>query len=1237
MDEPPTFVRAEVTVTAPPPVARRVRTAMLARFAMPAMTLIVGGGMVAALVISDAPAPHSPMFLLFPVMMVGSAIASAAHGGGRQHAAELDADRARYLNYLRALAAQLDTAADTQRDWLHRRYPRPDALWTLVGGPQMWQRRPDGDDFGQVRIGIGSVPAASTPVSPGAEPDDEADPVTWTALRRFLREYSTVPAAPAAIALRGMPAVAIEGDPDEARALARAVLCALAVFHRPTDMAVVAAVSPDTRALWDWLKWLPHNQHHTAHDRVGAVRMVYPTLSAAVAARPRDRYVVVLADGVVGECGEGIAGVTVLAIGATAGAPGGLRVRLAEGQLVANCPNGTQIIARPDRMALGEAIACARRIAQYLPGSDKGEAGGSGWRHLIGLPTAADSANWNSQWDSAVGERLKVPIGTTAGGETLDLDINEAAQRGMGPHGLCVGATGSGKSELLRTVALGMIARHSPAALNLVLVDFKGGATFLGLDRANHVSAIITNLAEEAHLVERMRDALTGEINRRQQILRAAGNLASVTDYDRARRTGRSLPPLPVLFVIIDEFSELLSQQPDFIEVFAAIGRLGRSLGIHLLLASQRLDEGRLRGLDSHLSYRICLKTLSAAESRMTIGVPDAYELPARPGAAYLKVGSTDPIRFQAAFVSGRTDPAPAAPSCSLPTPMLFTAAPVGPVIDTPHTAHESPGGATVVDTVLNSLAGQGPQAHQIWLPPLDDSPTLDAVLGDYQSTDHLVAAIGLADHSFEQRRSTLAAELSGAAGNVAVVGAPQSGKSTVLRTIVTSLALQHDPRRIQFYCLDFGGGGLATLTELPHVGVVAGRRDVDLVRRTVTEVSAVLHDRESSGGANEPTGDVFLVVDGWHALRQEFDGLESAVTAIATEGLSYGVHVVLSASRWADIRPALKDQIGTRIELRLGDPADSEIDRKRARVVPRGRPGHGLTPDGLPFVAALPRIDGVASAEDLDRSAAAVAAMLRARHGHHRAPAIRLLPTSVNHDALLAELTHPTRPLIGLEESRLSPVTIDFERESHLLILGDPQSGKTAALRVLCREILRTSAPSQAQLVLVDPRRSMLGEFDADGVGYLATPAAVAAQLPELVAMLRNRLPGPEITQHQLRTRSWWSGPDLYLVVDDYDLLSTGGGNPLAPLVDLLPHARDIGLHLVLARRSGGAARALYEPVLAAIRELGTMGLQLSGPPDDGPLLGTVRPRPLPPGRGYLMTRVGGDQVVQVAWTAPR
>src|ERR1043165_9692035 len=219
----------------------------------------------------------------------------------------------------------------------------------------------------------------------------------------------------------------------------------------------------------------------------------------------------------------------------------------------------------------------------------------------------------------------------------------------MGPHGLIIGATGSGKSELLRTIVSALAITHSSEELNFVLVDFKGGATSAALDRLPHTSAVITNLEDELHLVDRMADAIAGEMPRGQELLRAAGNFVSQRDYEKARRAGAELSPLPSLLIVCDEFSELLSAKPEFIELFVMIGRLGRSLGVHLLLASQRLEEGRLRGLDSHLSYRIGLRTFSAMESRVVLGVADAYELPQAPGAGFLRADTADVlIRFKA-------------------------------------------------------------------------------------------------------------------------------------------------------------------------------------------------------------------------------------------------------------------------------------------------------------------------------------------------------------------------------------------------------------------------------------------------------------------------------------------------------------------------------------------------------------------------------------------------------------
>lgn len=1249
---PPGFDSADVVIAAPPDVVRPARTGLLTRMvplAMAAMTAI----MMAVLCYSRPGMPRNPMFVAFPLMMLVSSGVTAFAGRDRS-SSDLKAARVNYLGYLSDLRRTVINTAAVQRASLHWCHPDPHSLWTLVGGSRMWERRSADNDFCRVRIGVGKQPLATRLVPPPMAPE-HSDPVTATALELFLQAYSTVADVPVTLDLRGT-AVAVAGEKVHARELLRAMICQLAALHSPSRLLIVGVISERYRSQWDWLKWLPHNRHPSAIDDIGSVRMVYPTLAAAETAVAgqllhRAAHMVFVIDGdVVGGteqimAGGGLAGVTILSTGSGCDelvTRADARLRVSAEQLVVD----DDVVAQPDRMDSATALVCARRLAAFHAeesGGPEPQSGSPQWQDLLGitdLTTFTPTTLWRNL---SPRDALRVPIGLTESGTPLELDIKEAAQHGIGPHGLCVGATGSGKSELLRSIALSMMIRHSPEVLNLALIDFKGGATFLGLEKVPHVAAVITNLSEEAPLVSRMRDALTGEMNRRQQLLRNAGNLDSVAAYQQVRQAGAHLAPLPVLFIIVDEFSELLSQHPDFADVFSAIGRLGRSLGMHLLLASQRLDEGRLRGLESHLSYRICLKTLSAHESRIALGSSDAYELPNTPGAGYLRAGTAEPIRFQAAYIARHRPSTAARPPRVIGHDDVrrFTADPVG-LIRNPRV--ENIGSDSVVQTVVDRLSGHGPSAHEVWLPPLGTAPRLDTLL-DAEVAD-LVVPIGIVDRPYEQRRTPLVVELSGSAGNVGVVGGPQSGKTTTLRTLITALALTHDPGRVQCYCLDFGGGALTSVRSLPHVGTVAGRAEPEVVGRTIAELEALVVSREAlfrNRGIDsmaqyrrllaqrDPVcdrfGDVFLFVDGWAALRNEFDGFEAAITALAAQGLSFGVHVVVSASRWAELRPALKDQLGTRIELRLGDPADSELDRRRAAQVPEGKPGRGLSRDGQHMVIALPGLDGVEAAEVLHR-----------RHGPARAPRIPVLPTHIGHHTVVesagGELRN--RVLLGVEERQLNPVAVDFGAHQHLLIFGDSGCGKTGTLRVLCQEIVRTATAAQAQLFVVDFRRALLGVVESDHLGgYAMSPAALEAVLPTLLDLLHGRMPPVQVTQAQLRARSWWSGPELYVVVDDYDLVVAGGGNPLSPILEYLPHARDLGLHLVVARRSGGAARAMYDPLLAELRDLGCMGLLMSANPDEGPLIGSVRPSSLPVGRATLITR-NNRQLVQVAWSPP-
>lgn len=282
----------------------------------------------------------------------------------------------------------------------------------------------------------------------------------------------------------------------------------------------------------------------------------------------------------------------------------------------------------------------------------------------------------------------------------------------------------------------------------------------------------------------------------------------------------------------------------------------------------------------------------------------------------------------------------------------------------------------SLLDVIVGRLHGHGLPAHDVWLPPLRESPTVDRLLPalevvpgrglgspGWAAVGPLRVPIGIVDLPYEQRRDSMVLDFSGGAGNGVVVGGPQSGKSTALRTIITSLALTHTPREVQVYAVDLGGGSLVSTQGLPHVGGVATRARPDYLRRLIAEVAGVVTEREARfrrlgvesmasyrtmqragdpAVADDPFGDVFLVIDGWGALREEFDDLEGRVTSLAARGLSFGVHVLISAARWQEVRPAIKDSLGTRIELRLGDPLESEVDRKVAALVPANAPGRG-------------------------------------------------------------------------------------------------------------------------------------------------------------------------------------------------------------------------------------------------------------------------------------------------------
>ncbi|MFS4092653.1 type VII secretion protein EccCa [Streptomyces sp. AF1A] len=1206
---------------------------------------------------------------------------SHVRGRGRDRQERLGALRRDYLRYLRSLDHLLHEESAVQRRYRLWSHPAPDTLWAVAMSDRLWERRPSDPDFAHVRLGVGPQNRMRPLIAPETRPVEELDPVSADGLRRLLRTHRSVPDLPLAAALRSYSRVVLDGHPEAVRGLARAVIAHLATLHAPHDLRIGVCTSSAMAPHWDWVKWLPHAHHPTEDDALGPVRLVRRSLTELeellagdLASRPpmtgqfggydMVHHVIVLDGGLAPPdslvAAAGPYGVTLIDLGGVPLPPADpdytLSLRVGAGGLRVESAHAVhEEHVWPDSLTIRQAEALARQLAPLRADLSIDSASHLSTQTapaaLFGLddPRHIDLAQiWRDRGPRA---RLRVPIGLGGEGRPVELDFKEAALGGAGPHGLCVGATGSGKSELLRSLILGLALAHPPDRINFVLVDFKGGFTYSGLHDLPHVAAVATNLAGEEGRAKRTLEYLQGELRRRQELLRNAGNLANAYDYERARTTGAALEPLPALFLVIDEFSDLLAEHPDAIDVLLAIGRTGRSLGVHMLLASQRLEEGRLRGLDTYLSCRIGLRTFSAYESRITLGVPDAYELPAGPGHGYLKTGTNDPVRFRATYVSGPVD-------AGLPVPgdeFVRTVAPfvsdfVRPeIVEQPVTEPEtSESVESFADVVVRQLAGHGQPAHPVLLPPLEVPSTLDMLLPPLRQSAQaglgvveesgmrgvLHALLGVEDRPYQQRQEPFWLDLSGSAGHAAVVGARGTGVGSLLHTLILSLSLLHTPQQVQFHCIDAEGSLRDALTGLPHLGTLATLHQTESVHGVVRKTTALLEQREREFAAagidsvvtfrrlrdrrlttedDARSADVFLVVHGWRDLQERHPDLVQDITRLAAVGLGFGIHVVITARNWSEIRSGLQDLLGGRVELALRDPLESLVDRRQAARLPRGAPGHGLTGEGLHFLAALARIDGDTDTRTLpDGTARAVSAVAEAWHGPVAAPVGTLPEPAPAGDRPTARRTGSAVP-IGIDEDTRAPVSLDLTAEPHCLVYGDPGCGKSNLLRLIATGVGGRRTEKKVLVCCIGYRGS-LAELTSTAVEFRH------ATTPDAALRLVRGLAEGRVGR----------GSETYLVMDDYDMIRTGAA-VLEPLAELVADSAVSALHLIVAQRYTGAAPE-GDPVRRAARQAASPWLLMSGDSWNGdPLPGTVRPRSLPVGAALLVAR-GRVRVVRTA-----
>jgi S-DNA-T family DNA segregation ATPase FtsK/SpoIIIE len=1204
------------------------------------------------------------------LVAVVTAIAQAL-AGRRQR---LDSRR-RYLDYLAAEERALRALIATQDEREALLFPDAEGLLELAQRRErVFERRPRDPDWLEVRAGSGALPPAVRVVLQEVDPlGPEPEPALLAAAEALVERHRTRERAPVVVRLREAGTLVLRGPPGTVRGVARSLVTQAAVFHPPAELGIAVLTEDGRTALdWDWIKWLPHTRlASTAADGEPALEPAVAASAAEAGVLLRDllgsragggRHLLVVVDGwtPAGSLARLAAlrtlmrngprmGATVLcSVASPADEPGELLCRLAidpDGGAVTEMLG--EVVSRSPRFTaepLGEpaALAIARRLTPLRIVREEAEAprvpgaAASSLLDALGLGPLP-RIDVGPGWARAQESLLRAPVGVGVDGERVELDLKELSQGGMGPHGMLIGATGSGKSELLRTLVAGLAATHPPELLAFVLVDFKGGAAFQPMARLPHVAGMVTNLEDDPTMVERFRLAVEGEMVRRQSLFRSAGSVPDIRAYHLRRSTDPELEPLPHLWLVVDELAELLTAHPDFDLFFEGVARLGRALGIHLLLATQGLSSGLAR-LDRHLSYRLCLRTNSLQESVLVLGSPIAAQLPLSPGVGYLKVGQGEPQRFRAYLIGGpprdaspgrRTHPDAAVRNFSVTRPAESGGTEPGGDEPTARST-SSAEGTTELSLLVERIASRGAApAHPVWVTPLPRTVSLDRVL---TARGHsLQVGLGLADYPLQQQRRPWAIDFHGPIGHLAIVGAPRTGRSTALRTIAASFLLTHDPRSVQLYVLDMGGS-LQALVDAPHVGAVAGKGDPEVVRRIMRLLTRLVDQRDRElrrlglggidelrrrwreRGSDDGFGDVFLLVDNWGAATRAFDWIEEEVTALAGVGLSYGVHLVLSADRWGDIRPALRDRIPGRLQLRPIDPGDSAYDLRATRAL-SSTPGRALAAGPCQVQLALPRIDGGDPAVDVDTAFRDLVAH-RALPGA-AAPRVPLLPRTVPLGSLdWADWRRRREIPLDIGDADLRPVPLDLlaRDAQHLYVCGDPRCGKTSFLRALMLAMTRVLSPGEVQFHLVDIRRSLLDAVPDGYVGgHAMTASAVEAVVQGLSKELSRRQPPPGASRKDLAERRHIEGPELVLVVDDDDLVDASA---LSPLVPAVPVAWDLKFHVVLARRPAPPG---YDSLGSALAGQGAVGVEMS---EAERCLFVPRPVHLPPGRAHLVVR---------------
>jgi DNA segregation ATPase FtsK/SpoIIIE, S-DNA-T family len=1209
-----------VRVSLPSPPADAGRSGFGAQLAGSLVMLAMG--VAAALLLGNL--VYAMLGVAAPLVFISTSLAmqrsQRREAAGRRR--EYEAARAKAERQLRDAAVE-----ELAREWRATSDPAASALAALGPTSVLWSV--DGHDETAMVVRIGTRDRAARVTVQDAGKDAPAPQLT---------------AAPVTVDLRTHPVLGIAGERQRARAAARALVHQVVTARSPEDLIVVHLGAEAGDDGWEWLRWLPHVRGldadvHAVSPGAAALSVrfdeltslldqrrglaeygfgsqlllpeVLVVLDGAGALRTRQSLVTLLRDGPA-------LGIRVLAIDTVpARLPAEASARLVVDPEGRGSPVGYLEVRGEatvegvtiDLVSASTAEASARAIAPLVP---------LGGIDGAGLPSQVQFTDLYrldggtpddvlARW--AAGQECSVVLGVDENGRPATIDLIRD-----GPHALIAGATGSGKSELMRSLLAGLALSAPPADLSLLLIDFKGGGAFGTLAELPHVVGYADDQTIGGHLADRLLASLRAELDVRKRHFKAAGNVDGLPEYRSARRRSPELPPVSRLIIVVDEFAELKDQQPDFVDGLVNVARVGRSLGVHLILATQRPTGVVTPQIRDNANLRICLRVLDAGVSHDLVGTAVAASFPNRiKGRAAVLAGEGQPVVVQTAFASA---PVRTAAPDEVPPPEVRRVpwAECGVRSGRVDRAEGEESGRTDLTELCELLERTARQenlgpARRPWHPPLPEHLVLDRLLQSAGGPRTGLAPFAVEDRPGEQRQLAFSLMLGG--GNLALVGGRASGRSTALRTLAASLARAHTPDQVHLYVIDQTPASvLRSLAALPHCGVVATRAERHRTERLVARLTALLEERSGllsrhgvatlselrRGDADAPPH-VVVLLDGWDQLVQTFqgvaEGLKVALVRLAEEGPAAGIQLVIAGGKAVS-----QSRLFGAFEHVLCLPFDQRDDMAGfgvpVRELPEDLPPGRAHRPGSGNAVQIAVLSDDPSSEAQNAVLAEIAAA--APPPSHHVP-IRLddLPARISW-AEAAELPGAAASgarcvLVGVGGDQLTGRVVDLDRLAGPFVVAGPGgSGRTAALVLVYRQLSAHGVPVMVAVGREEDRDRFAGAQFVD-----------PGQAVELV-------------------------DGAVVLVDDAGRVPDG-----SPLMQAA--LDDASVRLVVAGDASGLSG--FYGWKSKLRT-GGAGLLFSARTGDGDLIGTTvgvdEMFTGGPGRAYLGTR-GAKEIVQVPW----